>query len=93
MFTYERPYLEIAKDDRILLRNLIKEQSQEVLAVMNGHRRQSDLAELQVELRRLIGNFRSKLNENFEFSKETRRSTTRVTSFQKSTKPTNVRHP
>jgi len=58
---------------------------------MVAHRRQQDLAELQIELRRFVSAYRSKLNENFEFCRETKRATTRVTSFQGTHRTANVR--
>jgi len=59
--------------------------------MMLGYRRQHDLSELQVELRRFVSGYRTKLNENFEFCKETKRATVRVTSFQGTHRTANVR--
>lgn len=61
------------------MRSLVKEENREVLSILLPYRRQtSDLAELQVELRRFVSSYRAKTQENFEF----KRLTHRVTSLQ-----------
>lgn len=72
------PYPEISKDDRILLRNLLKDDNRELTSILLPHRRHTDLAELQVDLRRFVAAYRARTNENYEF----RKLTHRVTSLQ-----------